>query len=401
MQSSSNNTVTLQPPAARALQLLLRAGYGAYAVGGCVRDSLMGRPCSDWDLTTSASPADVLRVFAGFHTIETGIRHGTVTVIVDGMPLEITTFRTESTYTDGRHPDSVRFAARIEDDLSRRDFTVNAIAFSPESGLADPFHGLKDLEKRLIRCVGDPVTRFSEDGLRILRAVRFSAVLGFTVEKNTSDALYACADMLTHVSAERKAAELAKLLKGPYASDVLRVHAPLLRHIVPVSDDAAARIDRLPASLPLRMSALLWDETPEAAQSALETLRYDKKTIRTVRTLLEAAHAPLPESLGNLRRCVGRCGPLWEDVLTLAAADGKAVEALRQETAAIRARGDCVSLDTLAVNGQKLLRIGMKDREIGETLSYLLGAVMDGSLPNEEKPLLEEAAKHLKRKMES
>ena len=397
---SSSNSISLQPPAARALQLLHEAGYDAYAVGGCVRDSLMGRPCDDWDLTTAAAPAEILRVFAGFRTIETGIRHGTVTVLIDGTPLEITTFRTESGYADGRHPDSVQFAARVEDDLARRDFTVNAMAYSPRTGLVDPFHGLDDLAGKRIRCVGEPAARFSEDGLRILRALRFSAVLGFSIEDRTSEALYTCADMLKCVSAERKAVELSKLLKGAHAAAVVGQYAPLLRHIIPVSDDAAARISRLPASLPLRLAALLWDEDPEAAQEALEALRYDKKTLQAVRTLLEAVHLPLPGSLGDLRRCIGRCGVLWDDVLTLAEVNGAETEALRRETLAIRTRGDCVSLQELAVDGRKLKALGLQGPEIGRTLEYLLDDVLEDRLANEETTLLEAAKRYQTNKKE-
>ena len=397
---SSSNSITLQPPAARALQLLHEAGYDAYAVGGCVRDSLMGRPCGDWDLTTAAAPDEILRVFARFWTIETGIRHGTVTVLIDGTPLEITTFRTESGYADGRHPDAVRFAPRVEDDLARRDFTVNAMAYSPRTGLIDPFHGLVDLAEKRIRCVGEPAVRFSEDGLRILRAVRFSAVLGFSIEDRTADALYACADMLKCVSAERKAVELSKLLKGAHAAAVVEQYAPLLQRIIPVSDSAAVRIGRLPASLLLRLAALLWDEAPETAQEALEALRYDKKTIQTVRTLLEAVHAPLPGSLGALRRCIGRFGPLWDDVLTLVEANDMETEALRRETQAIRARGDCVSLQELAVDGRKLQAMGLQGPEIGRTLESLLDDVLEDRLANEETTLLDAAKRYQTNKKE-
>ena len=195
-----------------ALRRLREAGYTACAVGGCVRDRLMSAEPKDYDVTTAALPEQTEAVFAGERIIETGLKHGTVTVLLGGLPIEITTFRVDGGYSDARHPDAVRFTPSLTEDLAHRDFTVNAMAWSPEDGLADPFGGADDLRNRLIRCVGDPDTRFREDALRILRALRFAAVLGFRIEERTADALHRNRALLDKVSAERIAVELCKLL---------------------------------------------------------------------------------------------------------------------------------------------------------------------------------------------
>ena len=222
------------PDACRTiLSRLTDAGHRAYAVGGCVRDSLLGRAPHDWDIATDARPAETQAVFRDFPVIETGIRHGTVTVLLDGEPYEITTFRVDGRYSDGRRPDSVSFAATIEEDLSRRDFTVNAMAYSETEGLVDPFGGRQDLRDGLLRCVGDPETRFSEDALRLFRAVRFAAELGFSLEPETRRALDRLHGSISRVAKERIFAELKKLLTAPHAADALRICPALLFSAVP------------------------------------------------------------------------------------------------------------------------------------------------------------------------
>ena len=214
--------LALSRGAAYVLCALRAAGYEAYVVGGCVRDSLLGRRPGDWDVTTSALPEETKAVFSGAPVIGTGVRHGTVAVLVGGEPVEITTYRVDGPYSDGRRPDSVAFTRSLREDLARRDFTVNAMAWSPETGLVDPFGGADDLRGKSIRCVGDPARRFQEDALRILRALRFSSSLGFSIEPETAAALRADRARLGKVSAERIAAELVKLVCGAGAPRVLR-----------------------------------------------------------------------------------------------------------------------------------------------------------------------------------
>ena len=200
--------LTLPKPVDAALSRLEAAGFPAFAVGGCVRDHVLGFTPHDYDICTAATPEEMQRVFQNERTIETGLKHGTLTVLLAGMPLEITTFRVDGAYSDGRHPDSVRFTARVEDDLARRDFTINAMAYSPAAGLVDPFGGQEDCKAGIIRCVGDPAARFGEDALRILRALRFSARLGFPIEDATARAIRDGKAQLCHVSRERIAVEL-------------------------------------------------------------------------------------------------------------------------------------------------------------------------------------------------
>lgn len=199
------------------LHILEKAGYEAYVVGGCVRDSILGRSPDDWDITTSAKPEQVKALF--HRTVDTGLQHGTVTVLMEKEGYEVTTYRVDGEYEDGRHPKEVTFTASLKEDLKRRDFTINAMAYNPSSGLVDLFGGLEDIERKIIRCVGDPLERFTEDALRIMRAVRFSAQLGFTIEEETRKALKVLAPNLKHVSAERIQVELVKLLMSPHQAD--------------------------------------------------------------------------------------------------------------------------------------------------------------------------------------
>ena len=223
----------LPGPVERALDRLHAAGFSAYVVGGCVRDWVLGVAPHDYDICTAARPEDMQRIFQGERTIETGLRHGTLTVLLDGMPLEITTFRLDGEYLDGRHPASVRFTGRVEDDLSRRDFTINAMAYAPAAGLVDPFGGREDCRRGVIRCVGEAEKRFAEDALRILRALRFSARLRFPIAPETDAALRAGRTQLERISRERIAAELTGLLLGDGAGGVLMAYPEVIRTVLP------------------------------------------------------------------------------------------------------------------------------------------------------------------------
>jgi len=237
-----------------AIARLEADGFEAYAVGGCVRDSILGRTPNDWDITTSARPEQTAAVFCDTRTVETGIQHGTLIVILDGMPLEITTYRRDGAYADNRHPESVTFSSRIEDDLCRRDFTVNAMAYHPTRGLVDLYGGQSDLEKGVIACVGDAETRFYEDGLRILRAIRFAAVLDFSIEKKTAAAVRACRELLRNIAAERIREELCKLICGRGAVRILREYIDVISVFLPeLARNAGAhpKCQRMAAARPL------------------------------------------------------------------------------------------------------------------------------------------------------
>ena len=269
--------MTLPSQVHTALDRLEAAGWEAFVVGGAVRDALRGCAAGDWDITTNAEPEQVERVFSGERLIETGLRHGTVTVLLDGLPLEITTYRVDGGYSDHRRPDSVTFTRSLRDDLLRRDFTMNALAYNPQTGLVDICGGAEDLARGVVRCVGEPERRFREDGLRILRALRFASVLGFTIEPETAAAIHRCAELLRYLAAERVLSELTKLLCGQNAgavlrefSDVLAVPIPELRpmfgfaqhnphHDRDVWQHTVAVVEHIPPEPVLRWAALLHD----------------------------------------------------------------------------------------------------------------------------------------------
>lgn len=313
--------------AACIIRRLNEKGYPAYAVGGCVRDALLQKTPKDWDICTGATPAQMQEVFAGWHVVETGLQHGTLTVVCHHTPYEVTTFRTDGEYTDHRHPDSVIFVQSVEKDLARRDFTINAMAWHPAEGLVDCFGGQEDLQRGLIRCVGNPVDRFTEDALRILRALRFASVYGFAIEAETAAAIHQLKDTIAHVAAERIQVEMTKLLCGDHAADILRafrdVVAVILPEIAPCFDfdqkrshhlyDVWEHILHTVAAVPpipaLRWAALFHDTgkphcftldeagnghayghqavSAEIAKRAVATLRLDKSTADLV-TLLTA-----------------------------------------------------------------------------------------------------------------
>ena len=284
--------------AAHILQTLTRAGHEAWLVGGCVRDLLRGVRPHDWDICTSARPEETEGCFSGRRIIETGLKHGTVAVVEDGTPYEITTYRADGPYSDGRRPDFVRFVSDLEADLARRDFSMNAVALGLDGGLRDPFGGEEDIQAGVIRCVGEPSRRFREDGLRIMRALRFSASLGFEIEEQTARAIHDSRTALTHVSAERVNAELRRLLVGERAGDVLREYPdvlcrfwPGLELLVDVSRDSWERavraVESAPAELEPRLAALLRDAGGDETDRMLLALRFGKKIRRRVAALME------------------------------------------------------------------------------------------------------------------
>ena len=426
---------------------LENAGFSAYAVGGCVRDTLLSLQPHDWDLCTSARPEEMQEVFRGERVVETGLKHGTLTVVIGRVPYEITTFRTDGSYTDHRHPDSVTFVRDVAGDLSRRDFTVNAMAYSPRSGLVDLFGGQEDLARRVIRCVGVPEERFREDALRILRALRFASVFDFSVDPETDQALRLLAPSMKDVAAERIREELLKLLCGAGAGRILRDYPDVLSVIIPeiasmvgydqknhhhhfdLWEHTVRGVENIPPEPDLRLTMLLhdtgklsvrtFDDRGEAhyrghqaasaaiAERVTADLRCDRQTMDRVVRLVRFHDIPLRTDSGAvnldrsfLLRRLNRFGEKdlralflihWADRIATGHSSREREDARMAERMnaldALLAEKPCFTLKDLAVNGNDLKALGLKGPALGDALQKLLEAVMDGQVPNEKKQL--------------
>ena len=425
------------------IDALEEAGFAAYAVGGCVRDACLGLEPHDFDLCTSALPEQTEAVFAGYQLVLAGKKHGTVTVITDGGPVEITTFRTEGAYLDNRHPEWVKFVPHVEDDLARRDFTVNAMAWSPYRGFADPFGGREDLKNGILRVVGDPEARFREDSLRILRGARFAAKYHLAVEENTKNAMFSLAPLMDNLARERVFEELCKLLLSATAEDLI-TFAPVIAQTIPELEPMIGFDQRsphhaydlfthtaqvtasVPAELPLRWSGLLHDVGKIPCFTLDQNGRghfygHAKASAQMADTILHRLKAPtalreqVVELVGlhmtkfelekkTVRRWLGKLGPETVDaLLALQKADmgskgtGKLEEMdqflqLRAIIAEIQAENACLTLKDLAIHGNDLIAIGFTPgKEIGACLQHLLNQVLDEKIPNEREPLLSAA----------
>lgn len=402
--------IVLEPGAAALLDELHRAGFGAYAVGGCVRDSLLGLAPHDWDLCTAARPGQVMELFGEDRCIPTGLQHGTVTVKRDGKLYEITTFRTEGRYSDGRHPDSVAFVPDLREDLARRDFTINAMAYSAEEGLCDPFGGREDLARGVVRAVGEPLRRFGEDALRILRLYRFAARFGFAIDEATEAAAKQLASHLDCVSAERIEEELNKLLAAPQPGAYLEpeVLAFVLPELPPEElTKARRRIDTLPAGteqVSARWAALLLPLGEAGARKALKRLKCSNARMDGVAALVrecgeKTSDAPDRCDLRlQAKRLLGKYDLHTVQQLTalwtaLAPEEKGSFDALRAEAEALTAQGACCRISQLAVNGRDLMAAGAAPGPgLRRVLEALLEEVITGRLPNEKTELLAFAA---------
>ena len=396
----------LDPGAAALLTRLHAAGHAAYAVGGCVRDSLLGQTPHDWDLCTSATPEQVLELFGEAHCIPTGLQHGTVTVKHGGELYEITTFRTEGAYSDGRHPDHVAFVPDVKEDLARRDFTINAMAYNAEEGLIDPFGGQSDLAAGIVRAVGEPQRRFEEDALRILRLYRFAARFGFAIDPATGQAARALCRHLDCVSEERIAEELSRLLAAPAPGAYLE--AEVLAVIFPELDAAelpeSRRIlDALEPGMehvPVRLAALLCPLGEAGARAALRRLKCSNALTGTVATLVREAAAGMPGAALTLtaKRFLSRYDlATITDLTALCSAQhpeqAEAFAALQQEAARLVETNACCRINQLAVNGRDLMDAGIRPGPgLRRVLEALLEQVLTGQLPNEKAALLAAAA---------
>ena len=447
-----NTTIIQLPEKVKfIIDTIMEAGYEAYAVGGCIRDSILLRKPSDWDITTSASPYQVKELFR--RTLDTGIKHGTVTVMLDKEGFEVTTYRIDGEYEDGRHPKEVTFTRNLTEDLKRRDFTINAMAYNEKDGLVDIFGGLEDIRCKMIRCVGDPVERFSEDALRMMRAVRFSAQLGYRIEEETSNAIRVLAPDLKKISAERIQTELVKLLTSPhpdylrmaYETGITKVVLPEFdlcmiteqknpHHCYTVGEHTLVAMQAVRADKVLRLAMLFHDmgkplcvttdeegidhfhghpsASEEIAGNVLHRLKFDNDTIYMVKKLVKYHDQYIEPQPKNVRCAIRKMG---EDVfpllLEVKEADVQAqsdflrekkeknLKDVRDVYQRILEEKQCVSLKTLAINGKDLIdQTGMKPgKELGEVLNELLDLVTEDPARNTREYLLKAAKERLKR----
>ena len=427
------------------VERLERYGYEAYVVGGCVRDSLMGRCPKDWDVCTNALPEEVLRVFKRFHVIKTGLQHGTVTVMVDKQPVEVTTFRIDGNYTDNRHPDSVNFVSRVEEDLARRDFTINAMAYNPARGLVDAFGGQEDLQARIIRCVGEPDERFNEDGLRILRALRFAARYDFGIETETAFSMHRNRHLLENVSVERIFSELKGILIGEGVLGMMQAFPDIFSIIIPelapavgfeqhnphhcydVWTHTAHAVQAAPADEVLRLALLLHDiakpatftmgedgkghfyghgeKGAEMARDIMLHLKSDTATLQTVVTLVREHDSMLPTTAPGMRRLIGRMGvETIRQLMEVKQADmaAQSTHERPQKQATLREarllledvldEAPAFTVSDLKVNGRDLMELGVKPGPaMGDILKTLLTEVQDELLPHTREAQLARA----------
>ncbi len=392
-------------------------GYEAFAVGGCVRDTLLGRTPGDWDITTSARPEQVKALFR--RTIDTGIQHGTVTVMLERTGYEVTTYRIDGEYEDGRHPRQVEFTSDLLEDLKRRDFTINAMAYSHETGIVDAFGGMEDLEKRVIRCVGEPMERFEEDALRILRAIRFSAQLDFSIEEKTREAITRIAPNLAKVSRERVQMELTKLLCSDHPEQIRQVYETGISRYVSeefscLPWEKAEISPALPKEKYVRWAAFLrcacpaeqdsWqtdlscekaagknfceerEKAVRAGGKILRDLKLDNETIGRVKTLTSWCGEKLLPEAPSVRRAMSKMEPEVWDALVELNQYGDEILCLTKE---IRAAGDCLDLKHLAVNGRDLMSAGVRPgKDMGEILNRMLQEVLERPENNQKEILM-------------
>ncbi len=426
----------------RIIERLNSSGFEAYAVGGCVRDFLLGKNPQDYDITTNAKPEETKACLSDLKVIETGIKFGTVTVISDGEPVEVTTYRIDGEYNDNRRPDDVKFTTSLAEDLKRRDFTINAMAFNPKVGFVDLFNGREDLNNGIIRAIGNPTERFNEDGLRIMRALRFASCYSFRIEENTSQAVHSCRYLLNNIAVERIAAELNKLICGGCEAvlreyyDVFSIFIPEIEECVgfeqhtkyhnrDVYEHIIATVNAIEPIKHLRLAMLFHDigkpryftmdekgtghfkghakGSCEIAERVLKNLKYDNETTEKVLKLIKSHDIVLENREDLIKRYMNKYGAeLFFDIVSVHIADdlGKANEyqarieiykKVLDTVNRIIAENQCFSLKNLTVNGNDIKKLGFKGKDIGTVLDILLNKVIDGKCVNERETLLNEA----------
>lgn len=429
--------------AKKIIEILEQAGYEAFAVGGCVRDFLMGRPCDDMDMTTSARPVEMEKILNDHHIkfIETGLKHGTITAVIAGGSFEITTYRTDGVYKDNRHPEHVEFVTDIKEDLSRRDFTINAMAYNDRVGIVDLFGGRDDLDKKIIRAVGDPDKRFKEDALRIMRAIRFASVLSFDIETQTKKAIFNNKDLLKNVSYERIFAELSKLLLGENVFDVLMEYREIIGVVIPelqaifhipqntkwhiydVWEHTCKSVEAAPKDLALRLTMLLHDIgkayskttdengtdhfkghqkiSAEYTKAVLKRLKVPNEIYDRVMFLVPIHDMHIGTDRKKIKKWLSKVGENGlRDLIEVKRADKLAqnpemterelsnLDVTQKELDRIIQEGEPFTVKALAVNGYDLISLGYRGTEIGEKLAFLLQKVIDGELENDKESLM-------------
>lgn len=444
--------IDIPAAAKRIIHLLELDGYSAYVVGGCVRDKLLNKPPHDWDICTSAKPETVCDLLEQFHirNTKTGLRHGTITAHYGMFDYEITTFRIDGEYSDNRRPDNVEFTDNLFVDLSRRDFTINAMALDADSSIYDPFNGLSDLKLGIIRCVGNPDERFNEDALRIMRALRFAATYGFKIEEKTSAAIHRNKNLLKNIAAERIQSELCKMLCGEGILDILLEYKDVMAVIIPefepcigfeqnnpyhmydVYDHIAHAVDNYEGNdISIKMALLLHDiGKPECytedhngghfhghsvpsmgiAKDVMERLRFDTKTKDEVVDLVLYHDSDIYPGVKSVKRWLNKIGPeMLDRLLDVKLADIRAHSSINQSerigiiidisdiAAEIEQDQQCFTLKDLAINGYVIMELGVPSGpKVGEVLNYLLDKVLDDVIENDYDALVEEAERYLK-----
>lgn len=416
-----------------ALNILNEAGYDSYIVGGCVRDIILDVVPKDWDITTSALPTQIINCFKNFRTIETGLKHGTVTVIINNIQLEITTFRIDGEYKDNRRPDEVIFTNNISMDLKRRDFTINAMAYNYEDGLIDLYDGVLDINRKQIKCVGDPEKRFNEDGLRILRALRFASVLNFEIEEDTSRSIHINKELLKNISTERIRVEFDKLILGVNFYNILKDYKDVVEIFVPeinkINVNQYQHILKsmmyIKEDLVLKL-AMFFHEIgnteikggnklrTELVKSILKRLKYDHVTVKEVSTIILYFDTKLSTDKKDIKKCLNIMGEnMFKQIIKAKIAHtyqqkstgivesvDNSVENFEKTTYfvdKIIKQNECYNLKTLAVNGEDLKNIGVKQGKlVGEILNKLLNLVIDETLENDKDNLIDYVIKNMK-----
>lgn len=440
-----------KPASKTAVEVLKSKGFESFLIGGSVRDYIMDMPIGDIDITTNATPEQVKAAFSDFRVIETGIKHGTVTVLIENEPVEITTYRSEGVYSDNRHPDSVVFSKSLADDVVRRDFTMNGIAFDFDGGFCDLVGGIEDIKNETVRCIGNPETRFNEDALRILRAVRFASVLGFKIEEETTKAIHKCKDLLKNISAERIREEFQKLICGKNAYNVLQEFSDVIAVFIPEISDCIGfeqknrhhcydvythtlkALEKSPADEVIRLTLFFHDigkplvahfdekgeqhyydhpkKSAEMTEIIMTRLRFDNDTKNKVVTLVKMHDSPIAVNdmtkpdRKRLKKIMSQIGAdLIFDLIEIKYCDNSAQnpEYFRGEEFYAQTRTmlneiisekECFSVKQLEINGNDLMALGYKGKEIGETLNKCLAAVIDEKVENEKSKLLKYVAK--------
>ena len=425
----------------RIMSVLSANGFESYLVGGCVRDSLMGEKPHDYDITTNATPQEMLECFKDFKVVETGLKHGTLTVVIDNKNIEITTYRVDGEYDDNRHPKEVSFTRNLEEDLKRRDFTVNAMAYNDESGVVDLYGGERDLEKRVIRCVGEPDKRFNEDGLRILRALRFASVLGFSIAEETAKSIHKNKELLENISAERIFVEFKKLLCGKNAEkiliefkDVIAVFIPEIKpcfdfdqntkyHCYDVYTHIVKTVSAVEKDEKLRLACFFHDigkpqvyftdkdgtghfyghnkTSMEIAEAVLKRLKCDNETLKFVLDAVKYHDTQIVPTEKAVKRFLNKtCFCFLSSLLKIKRADAAAhaekyrdreeyIKSILDILSKIEEENQCFTLKNLAINGRDLIELGVKpNEEMGKMLNNLLLAVIDGKVENKKDELI-------------